>query len=94
MAVNIEIKGYSDKLFEFAKTYIEIMLSCARPGGFKKEQVINSMEKKRAKYANSDVEVDAHAFNNRLLLLIPHTFHYSKMETVLKDQLNIADVKN
>ena len=30
MAINIKIRGYSDKIFEFIKIYIELMLSCAK----------------------------------------------------------------
>ena len=90
MAVNLRIKGFSDKLFEFAAAYIDIMLECARPGGFDEDQVLNSMEKKRSKYANNNIEVDSHAFNNRILLLIPHTFHDTHMEKVLRKELNDA----
>ena len=88
MAVKIRIQGFSDKLFEFAQTFIDIMLECATKDGFDSEQVIHSIEKKRVKYANSNIEVENHAMNNRILLLIPHTYHESMMENVLTEKLN------
>ena len=59
------------------------MLDCAKEGGFDDSQVLNSMEKVKQEYANSNLEVEDHAVNNRLLFLIPHTFHDSLMEKVL-----------
>ena len=63
------------------------MLECAKKGGFDHEQVMHSIEKKRAKFANSNIEVENAALNNRILLLIPHTFHDSLMEDVLTEKL-------
>ena len=34
MAVRIKITGYSEKLLQFAELFIDIMLGCAKPGGF------------------------------------------------------------
>ena len=45
------------------------------------------MEKIKSLYANGNLEVDDHAMNNRLLFLIPHTFHDSLMEKVLVKKL-------
>ena len=34
MVIRIKITGYSQKLFDFAQNFIDIMLECAKPGGF------------------------------------------------------------
>ena len=34
MVFSLEFKGFSDKLFVFAETVIDIMLECAKEGGF------------------------------------------------------------
>ena len=34
MGVHLRFSGYSEKIFEFANTYIDIMLECAKEGGF------------------------------------------------------------
>ena len=83
MAVHVRITGYSDKLFDFAQTFLDIMFECAKEDGFEETQVINSIEKIKSEYANSNLEVGEQATNNRLLFLLPHTFHASHMETVL-----------
>ena len=44
MAVRVKLSGYSDKIFEFAETYIDIMLGCAKQGGFEESLILNSME--------------------------------------------------
>ena len=74
MGIRLKISGFSDKLFEFASTYIEIFLGCAE-NGFLQENLMHSIEKKRAVYENRNAEVCDKASHNRLLMLIPHTFH-------------------
>ena len=59
------------------------MFECAKEGGFDEAQVVNSMEKIKSEYANSNLEVGDQATNNRLLFLLPHTFHASLMAKVL-----------
>ena len=44
MAVKIRIRGFSDKIFDFAQTLIDIMLECATKDGFQSEQVLHSIE--------------------------------------------------
>ena len=81
MGVHLRFSGYSEKIFEFAKTYIDIMLECAKKDGFEESQVDNSIEKVKTDIYNQNFEVDAQASNNRLLYLLPHTFH---SELILK----------
>ena len=80
MAVNLRIFGFSDKLFEFVKIYIELLLECANEKGFDRRRVMHSIEKIKSEYANNNIEVDDRAMHNRLLMLIPHTFHDKLME--------------
>ena len=70
------------------------MLECAQKDGFDEEQVKNSIEKKKTEYANNNIEASSYAANNRLLFLIPHTFHDSLMEKVLTEQLEKRETGN
>ena len=79
MVIRIKISGYSDKILDFVKIYLDIMRECARPGGFDKALVKNVMDKIRTKYANDNADIAVHAANNSLLFLFPHTFHSSLM---------------
>ena len=80
MAVNLKISGFSDNLFKFAKEYIKILVDSAVKDGFVKNNVRHSIEKIRSEYANNNNEVDDKAGHNRLLMLIPHSFHDKLME--------------
>ena len=44
MAICISIGGYSDKIFEFASTYLSILKNSAVEKGFEESLVLNSME--------------------------------------------------
>ena len=83
MAVNLKVTGFSDKIFVFAKTYIELLLWCANKDGFDKASVLQAIEKCKQDYANNSTEVDEKATHNRLLMLIPHSFHDKLMEKEL-----------
>ena len=87
MAIGLTFKGFSDKLFIFAEIFIDIMFECAKECGFDNDQVLNSIEKCKIEKANSNIEVDSYAVNNRLLFLLPHTFHSSLIEEVLVTKL-------
>ena len=50
IAVRINITGYSDKIFEFAKTYLDILFEYAKSNSFDKTTLANSMEKKKQAY--------------------------------------------
>ena len=63
------------------------MFECAKEDGFEESQVVNSIESIKSDYANSNVEVGEQATNNRLLFLVPHSFHDSLMEKVLNEQI-------
>ena len=91
MAVRLKLSGYSDKIFEFAETYIDIMLGCAKQGGFEESLIWNSMEQCKAAHSNSNYEVSDHSTNNRLLFLLPHTFHEGLMAKVLSDKLKAGE---
>ena len=84
MAINLKFSGYSDKLFNFAEIFIEIMLECARKEGFESDQVMNSIEKTKATFANSNIEVSSHAEHNRKLFIMPHLFH----DLLIEKELN------
>lgn len=58
MGIHLKFSGYSEKIFEFAKTYIDIMLECAKKDGFEKSQVENSIEKIKTECYNSNFEVE------------------------------------
>ena len=58
MGVHLRFSGYSEKIFAFATTYIDIMLECAKPGGFEEAQVDNSIEKVKTEFYNCNFEVD------------------------------------
>ena len=88
MAISLNFRGFSDKLFQFAEIFIDILLECAKEGGFDDEQVMNSIEKRKSEYANTNIDVDEHATNNRLLFLLPHTYHDSLMVEVLTKRLD------
>ena len=53
---------------------------------------MNSIEKKKTKYANANIDVYDHGVNNRMNLLFPSSKHDSLMEKVLTEKLN--DLKN
>ena len=44
MAINLEFKGYSDKIFEFAEAFFEILFSSAKKDGFEQSSIMDSME--------------------------------------------------
>ena len=50
--------------------------------------MINSIEKKKAFFANSNIEVLNHGINNRMNMLIPYSFHETLKEKVLADKLS------
>ena len=67
------------------------MLECARPGGFNQTQVMNSIEKKKTMYTNDLMECADYAMHNRLLFLLPHTFHNDLMGKELIKLLESED---
>ena len=85
MGIHLRFSGYSQKIFTFATRYIDIMIECAKKGGFEEGQVDNSIEKVKTELYNANFEVDDVATNNRLLYLLPHTFHHNLMVNVLKE---------
>jgi len=82
MALNIKVTGFSDKIFEFTKIYIEEMLSCAEDG-FDRADVLQSIEKIKVEYTNNIAGGEDLAVHNRLLMLIPHTYHDKRVEKEL-----------
>ena len=91
MAVNLKISGFSDNLFKFAEMYIKILMESAEKE-FDQDTVRHSVEKIRTEYANNNNEVDDKASHNRLLMLIPHSFHDKLMEKELKELLDDWDL--
>ena len=84
MVIQINIVGFSDKIFEFAKIYLGILHESANEDSFQKSVVRHSIEKIKTRFANNNNEVDSKAVNNRLLMLIPHTYSDKLMERELK----------
>ena len=91
MAICIRISGYSDKIFEFASTYLSILKNSATKNGFEESLVLNSMEQCKAELANSNVDVNDHAKNNHKLFLIPHLFHDKLTSNVLSEKLKDSE---
>ncbi len=89
MGVNLHFEGYSDKLFTFIEEYLDILFECSEKD-WTPDEVLNSVETIGAEYTNSNLDVADHATNNRLLFLIPHTYHNSLIEKVLKKKLKEA----
>lgn len=87
LAVRINISGYSDKILNFVKQFLDIMQECAKLGGFEKTLVDNVMGDKKSEFANANSQVGDHATNNRLNFLFPHTFHSSLMEKALSTKI-------
>ena len=81
--------GYSDKIIEFAKTWLGILKECCEKG-FNKTVIMNGIEKKKTKYANSNIDVENHALNNRMNFLISSSRHDSLMEKVLAEKIKDA----
>ena len=52
MGIRLNISGFSDKLFEFAKNYIDILLGCAEDG-FLRENMMHSIAKKKSEYESN-----------------------------------------
>ena len=71
IGVRITIRGYNDKVLDFAKIYLDTLIAQAEPQSFDKSVLINSMEKKRECYSNSNLEADIRGRNNRNLFLCP-----------------------
>ena len=88
MAVCLELTGFSDKLFAYSEIVIDILLEHAKEGSFDRDIIMNSIEKKKIKCANSSIDVEEHATSNRLLYLLPHTCHASRIEAVLSQMHN------
>ena len=87
MAMSIQIEGFSDKVFAFAEIYIKLLLTTAQEkDGFRKSSIKSSIEKIRTEYSNNNNEVGDKASHNRLLMLIPHSFHDKLMEKELQEQ--------
>ena len=80
MAVNLSITGFSDKIYEFASIYIQLLFDCAKEKGFEANSVKHSIQKKKSVYANNNIEPDDKATHHRILMLIPHTFHDKLIE--------------
>ena len=80
IAFNIKIAGFSDKLLLFAKILLEIVRACAEEDGFRKADLLDSIEEVRADYANSNIQAVDWMTNNRTNFLMPHTYHTSLME--------------
>ena len=92
MAVILEIKGFSDKILQFAQDYIDIFIGCAEDNGFDRASVLHSIAKKKTAFnAGYNGELDDKAAHNRILMLIPHTFHDNCMEKVMQEQLDLGD---
>ena len=85
-AIQIKIHGFSDKLLDFAQICLDIITRCAMKD-FDESQIANSIESVKAECANSNYDVGDRSANNRLLFLLPHTFHDSLLEKVLDYQL-------
>jgi len=49
---------------------------------------MNSIESARQNCANANVDVTDYATNNRILFMIPHTFHESLIAKELKERLD------
>ena len=89
-ALDIEISGFSQKIFNFAELFIDMLLDSANTE-FDHLQVLNSLQKLKNEYANANVEVTDHTTNNRNLFLYPHTFHSSLIKKELEDMLALSD---
>lgn len=85
MGLVLSLEGYSDKLLDFAKTFVDLTLSCADENGIDAALLTNSLEKQHKKYKNANVDVDMRCNNNRLLYLMPDWHHAIHMESLLKD---------
>ena len=48
---------------------------------------MNALEKKKTKYANSNIDVDDHGTNNRINYLVPTSCHDSHMVKFLSEKL-------
>ena len=83
MAVCLEFSGFSDKLFEYAEIVIDIILNYAQQCGQDETALRGSIEKKKVSYSNRLVNVENHASCNRMLYLLPHTQHPSRIRDVL-----------
>ena len=75
IGVRITIRGYSDKLMDFARIYLDKLIECGVKQGFEKRVLLQSMEKKKESYSNNNLEADYRGHNNRDLFLKPHKFH-------------------
>ena len=91
MGVSINITGYSDKIFEFAETYLDILFEHAKPNSFDRKILHNSMNIVKQAYKNNNEKADERATNNRLLFLVPSMFHDSMMASVLDEEIEKID---
>jgi len=53
---------------------------------------MNSIESTRQTCVNANVDVTDHAVNNRILFMIPHTYHESLIAKELKERLDQEDL--
>ena len=87
VGVRITINGYSDKLLDFAKVYLDKLIECGVSQSFEKQVLLQSMQKKKESYSNSNLEADYRGHNNRDLFLKPHKFHDSFLAKLLGKEI-------
>lgn len=87
MGVRIKTSGYSDKIFDFTKILLDMVFECAKAGAFPKSTVMNAMTVVRAECQNSNDDAEARAANNRLLFLLPHTYHDGILADLLGEEI-------
>lgn len=70
----VKFSGYSDKLFNFVKIFLKLMVK-VRETGFEELTVKLAVEKAIKSHKIANVEVDQRTANNRLIYLLENVFH-------------------
>lgn len=87
----LKFSGYNDKIAEFIKIFLEMMIRIQQDG-FGQMMVKLALEKSIKNYKNLNVEVDQRTGNNRLIFLLDHTYHASlvikELESFSMDEFN------
>jgi secreted Zn-dependent insulinase-like peptidase len=76
LGYKLKFSGYNDKLLDFIKIFLEIMVM-TQLEGFDEVTIKLAIEKSIKSYKNLNVEVDQCTTNNRLIFLFDQVYHAS-----------------
>ena len=77
-------------MLDFAAIFLDLTIQCAE--SIEPALISNAIEKNHKKFKNFNVDVEMRCNNNRLLYLMPDSFHSTHMEQLLADQSKLSSL--